>query len=192
MNESDQDIWLKIKKGDELAFRQLFDEHYPSLCWISNRLVQNKEVAKDIAQDVFVALWNRRSTLQINVSIFGYLKRATINKSLNYIKANSKVVPLDGIKQNKKDDVIESSHSDLEREEIVKIVQQKIKALPGRCQEIFVLRRYEDMSYREIAKTLNISERTVEVQLRKARMMLKEELKPYIHYLTCLFLIIMG
>lgn len=191
MNPDEKRIWNRIKKGDEVAFRDLFDRHYSSLCYTANRLVNNREVAQDMAQEAFVELWKRREKLNIDFSIWGYLKRATINKSLNYIKSQKRIVSMQ-TEQGEMDVVQElPNNSNLERQELVEIVRNTINKLPERCKEVFLLRRYEEKSYREIAEMLSISERTVEVQLRKARKFLLKELTPYRDILTIFLSIFM-
>ncbi|MBK6932799.1 MAG: sigma-70 family RNA polymerase sigma factor [Saprospirales bacterium] len=85
--------WLAdLRQGDAAALRRIFDRHYPLLLSDIYRYLPDEDTCKDLAQEVFVELWRKRSTLEIHSSLRAYLRRAAINRALNYLKANRRTV----------------------------------------------------------------------------------------------------
>ena len=158
----------------------LFRLHYKSLCFAANNIVSDRIASEDIVQDVFLKLLNKKDEVKITTSIKGYLYKSTINTSLNYIEKNKRSVPslqheieLAGGVSN---EVVESiGYIELEEQ-----VTQAINSLPSKCKLIFILNRYEDMKYKQIADHLGIALKTVENQMGKALKKLRLHLQPYL------------
>lgn len=139
--------------------------------------MDTREEAEEITQEVFVKFWEKCETLSPDSSIKSYLYRSVHNSCLNAIK-HEKVK--DGYKQHvinylesTYQDTIEESDPDAIRTRI----HDEIDKLPPRCSEIFKLSRFEGLKYQEIADHLEISVKTVEVQMGKALKVLRESLK---------------
>ncbi|MDO1446779.1 RNA polymerase sigma-70 factor [Rhodocytophaga aerolata] len=180
-NDVEADL-LHLQKADETRFIELlFKHYYASLCRTVNRIVRDTDAAEDIVQDVFMKVWNNRQTLEINFSIKSYLYRSAINSALNYLEKNKKQVHLEDA------NLLEPSGNNVEEMLNAAEVQQRVfeatEALPPACKTIFVLSRHENMSYKEIADTLNISPKTVENQMGKALKHFREYLNAYIKHL---------
>lgn len=180
-NDVEADL-LHLQKADETRFIELlFKHYYTSLCRTVNRIVRDTDAAEDIVQDVFMKVWNNRQTLEINFSIKSYLYRSAINSALNYLEKNKKQVHLEDA------NLLEPSGNNVEEMLNAAEVQQRVleatEALPPACKTIFVLSRHENMSYKEIADTLNISPKTVENQMGKALKHFREYLNAYIKHL---------
>ena len=100
-----------------------------------------------------------------------------MNKSLNYIRDNKKdIVDLD--KAGTVISGIQGPLKQLEHKRLQEEIMKVVESLPMRCQLVFKLSRFENMNYREIAQTLDISEKTVENQISKALKTLRKALKP--------------
>lgn len=168
-----------LKNNEEEAISLIFKEHYAFLCQAIIRVVKDPIVAEDLAQDVFHDLWKRRENLQISTSIKAYLRRAGVNKTLNYIR-DKKVKWDDEDKLPLMAASAPSASDTLEGQDLKKLIDQTIDGLPERCRLIFTLSRFEEMSYKEIAGSLNISVKTVENQMSKALKILREALDPLI------------
>ena len=143
----------------------------------ANRFMDTREEAEEIAQEVFVKFWEKCETLSPDSSVKSYLYRSVHNSCLNAIK-HEKVK--DGYKQHvihflesTYQDSIEENDPDAIRRRII----DEIDNLPPRCSEIFKLSRFEGLKYQEIADHLEISVKTVEVQMGKALKVLRETLK---------------
>lgn len=156
----------------------IFKKYYPYVFQVVNRMVTDRSKAEDIAQDVFLDIWRKRDHLKINTSLKGYLKRAGINKSLNYFRdnkfrfENSESIEVKNIS-------VQSHQSDVEVQDLQRIVDLAIEGLPERCRIIFKISRFEGLSYNEISERLGISVKTVENQISKALRILREAVKNY-------------
>lgn len=147
------------------------------MCRSANRILNDENLAEDLAQEVFYELWKRRSELSITLSLKAYLRRATVNKSLNYIRDYRKVrFELEDKVDEKTAQPLVSER--MEAAELQEQIDRAIDGLPERCRIIFILSRFEDMTYNEIAELLGISAKTVENQISKALRLLRQILRP--------------
>ena len=175
---TEQEMLTGMKKGDSRAFRALFDAYYKYLVVSSFNVLGDFEKAKDLAQDVFADMWQKRDRVEVKSTLKGYLRRAVINKTLNHIKAQRMVF-------NDPNDLPENTtqadnpQQKIEAEDLQKIINKAIDSLPEKCKVVFVLRRLENMSHKEIAAQLGISPKTVENQMTKALKVLRKAVEPY-------------
>ncbi len=160
------------------AIDLLFRRHYRFVCQAAYRVLPDGHLIEDLAQDVFYELWKKREKLNITTSVRAYLKRAVINKTLNYIRSQ----------RMKFSDVEDHSHEmgmpataliDLQNEELTAVLHKAIDDLPERCRIVFTLSRFEEYSYQQIATELEISTKTVENQISKALKLLRIALAKY-------------
>jgi RNA polymerase sigma-70 factor, ECF subfamily len=176
-----------LQQTDEVKFMEaLFKAYYNPLCRTAFRVVNDRDTAEDLVQEVFVKVWNNRQALQINTSLKAYLHRSTINTALNYLEKNKRQVNLEAEDLIKAAPATNQLEEQLSFKEVENRVEEAINALPPACRTIFVLSRYENMSYQEIANTLNLSIKTVENQMGKALKTMREYLKVYIRHLFSL------
>jgi len=173
---TDLELTEAIKADDEKAFRTLFDRYYKYLIVTAYAYVKEENTSRDLAQDVFLEIWKKRNSLNIN-NVKAYLRRSVINKSLNFIKAQR----MDFENSDDTFDVPENQkvQEQLEANELQAVINKAIEQLPDRCRVIFAMRRFEEMPLKEIAGKLNISPKTVENQLTKAMKILRAAVKPY-------------
>ena len=168
-----------LKTGDEKAIDWLFREYYASMCQSAYRILPDEHLIEDLVQDVFYEIWKKRKTLKINTSIAAYLRQATRNKTLNYIRDQKidfrNAPPKEELKSKNTLAVQTLMADDLQQE-----IDAAIDSLPERCRLVFVLSRFEEMSYQEIADQLGISIKTVEHQIGKALRSLREALGGYL------------
>jgi RNA polymerase sigma-70 factor (ECF subfamily) len=179
---SDEQIIRLLEQNDSSAIEMLFHKYYDEMCVSVVRMIRDPEQAEDLVQEVFYTLWKNRGKLQINTSIRAYLKRSTVNRTLNFIRDNKKKTA-SSLDQSLEKDWKNSdydSFQQLQFEELEGKIEQCIQSLPPRCRIVFVLSRNEQLSHKEIAAKLEISEKTVENQIGKALKVLREELKDYL------------
>ncbi len=160
------------------AVEVLFERYHSDLCKVVFRILKDESLAEDIVQDVFYELWKKRDRLGVNTSFRAYLKRASINKSLNYIRDNK--IKFDGDEQYAYIESKENLQKNIEGKNLREIVDREIDKLPPKCRAAFILSRFEDMSYKEIAAEMNISVKTVEKHISKALKILNKTLRPYL------------
>ena len=156
----------------------IFKEHHARLCNIANNIVNDRDNAKDIVQDVFYGLWQNRQKVDWNSSLYGYLVRATTNRSINWLEKNNRNSSLD---QNNIEPIRNTTEDIIHANELQEKIKDSIERFPPRCKAIFVLSRYEGMKYTQIAEHLDISIKTVENQMSIALSRLRNDLKAFIH-----------
>ncbi|MGD8781998.1 MAG: RNA polymerase sigma-70 factor [Ignavibacteria bacterium] len=169
----------KIKNGDSDSFKELFFELAKPLIYFSNRIVKDYDEAENIVQDVFVSIWQNREKLDPSLKIKTYLYVAVKNRSLKFIRHENvkqdSFESLQEIYQNPSDPDPETSYNELKS-----AIDSAIKSLPEKCRLIFEMNRFDKLSYKEIAKVLDISVKTVETQMGRALKSLRQQLAKFI------------
>jgi len=167
-----------VTSGDYNAFRELFTNHYRSLCNYAMRVVVTREIAEEVVSDVFVKLWKNREQIEVHTSFQAYIYRAVRNQALDYLKLRIhrqyERESLDSVQWNTMHADHFSPVDELSFNEFFDHVEGCIQALPRQCQIIFRLSREEGLRYRDIAKKLEISVKTVETQMSRALKVLRE------------------
>ena len=169
-------------QGDNISeaqFEKLFSDHYEDLCKSTYAIVNDPDTAKDIVQDVFLRIWRQRGNINPGDSFKAYLHRSCINQGLNYIKTYKRKIRREHLYVDRGEGI--SREPEAERKLIADDLSQRINTciskLPPACKEVFLLSRYEEMSYKEIAQFLDISVNTVEKHIGKALKALRAVLK---------------
>lgn len=162
------------------TFEELFKAHFVALTAYALKFIPDQDEAKEIVHMVFVNLWDKKDTVGTDTSLKPYLYRGVHNRCLNYLRDHKKYEKgwdetsfqlQPGMTQQ--DDLLET-------EELKARIDKAIQLLPEKCRQIFLLSRMEDLKYKEIADRLNISVKTVEVQIGKALKILREKLIDYL------------
>ena len=164
-----------IKNGNEGAFNKAFDLYYSRLCFFTDKFLHDFDQSRSVVQQVFVDMWIKREKLQVT-SLQSYLFQSVRNASLDLLKhrkAESKY--LSSLQTEEKNQMTDW----MEEAELADLINKAIQKLPEKCREIFVLCRFEELKYSEIATRLNISVKTVEMQIGIALKKLRKELSDY-------------
>lgn len=175
------DIFLlqRIKEDDEAAFKYLFDTYFTAVYRLSFFYIKKDTLSEEIALDVFTALWEKRKTIEIKLSIKAYLLTSARNRTLNYLRDDEQELYTENIS------LFESAIEEypLEMKELEQLINEAIYALPDKCREVFLKSRMENRSNKEIATDMNITVKTVEAQITKALKHIKAHLGKGYHYL---------
>lgn len=158
---------------------QLLYKHYYSLLGLKAvRYVKKQEIAEDLVQELFVDIWKRRENFTITSSLSGYLQRSIVNRSLNWIRSNKMLLEdIDDVEITKVDN--SKADKQLEGEEMEEFINKVIDSLPEKCRLVFIMSRFDQLSYKEIGDKLDISVKTVENQISKALKVLRLNLANY-------------
>jgi RNA polymerase sigma-70 factor (ECF subfamily) len=185
MQEEEHILFTEIRNGSEAAFNKAFDLHYSRLCFFADKILRDFDLSRSVSQQVFVDLWVKRDKLQVS-SLQSYLYQSVRNSALDVLKhrkvESRYLISLDRSEPEELTDLIEEA-------ELSDRINRAIQHLPEKCREIFVLCRFEELKYLEIAARLNISVKTVEMQMGIALKKLRKELSDYqmIQLLTIIF-----
>lgn len=173
---SNQNVLLEeIRKSNNAAFEYLFKNYYLRLCGYAARFMEDREVVRDIIQECFIRIWEKRETLK-SISILSLLFTMVRNSCLDHLKhaaivEQHRIEHLATIAGEEKlyhvDFNCDTEYATLYRE-LEEQIRQVIDHLPNRCKEVFILSRFGGLKNKEIAEKLNISVKTVENHISKA------------------------
>ena len=166
-------------------FQDIFNRDYASLCVFADRYVEDKALSSDIAQDVFVKLWEKRSSFQDQMRVRSFLYTAVHNRALNEISRKK-------TEKNCKESlnrlfVNDLFHERVVEEETFRLLLEEIDRLPGQMREI-MLRALDGMRNKAIADDLGISPETVHTLKRIAYKKLRKSLKDEYYFLLLLLI----
>lgn len=176
--KEDEDLLTLLKCNDALAFEELYNRYWKRLFVIAANRTVHPEDAEEIVQDIFTALWRRRQSLTLTSELAHYLAvsvKYRIIKMLDKYHHQQRYIDSLVLKGEVDDSTQEWLAFDELREELAHYVKQ----LPTKCQLVFKLSREEGYSQKDIAETLQISEKTVEAHLGKAFKILRSKLASF-------------
>lgn len=182
-----EDILFRLQAGDKSALKALFDHHYQMVCSTIHRFIRDHSLTEDLAQEVFVRFWEKREQINITSSLDAYLRRMAVNEALGYLRRHK-----NRFTEEMTPNISGGMEEDVEQQflqtELEVRIKDAINELPPRCQTIFKLSRFEDMTYQQIADEMEISIKTVENQMGKALKYLRQRLHGYLQVLIgCIF-----
>ena len=158
----------KLSEGDQWAFRIVFEHYYPRVHEFIRRIVKSETIAEDIAQDIFVKIWERREMFGVEVHSFNkYIYVMSRNAAINAIRRTGRVSSLidETIVNHQENISIEEDYYAREKELIIRLT---VCQMPEQRRRIFEMSRYMGMDNQTIATTLNLSKKTVENHLTLA------------------------
>ncbi len=178
MLHSDVEIFRAIGKGNSVVFKQVFMSHYESLCRYAYTILKNAEEAEDVVQSMFVKIWEKREGLEVKHTIRSYLFKAVYHQCLNNLEHRT-------VKMKHQVQIAHETHAETQlpetfQHELEENIIAAINSLPDQCRIIFMMSRFDELRYAEIASHLNISVNTVENQISKALKILRAKLKDVI------------
>jgi len=157
----------RIARDDEKAFVEFYELYYNTIYRFTSYFISNAELIQEIVSDVFFNVWKSRKNLLNVENIEAYLYSSTRNRALYYIKQKNF-----GTKNIEINEIPYSVHIDDQTPEYIALnkelevkIQHSISSLPDKCRIIFLMAREEGLKYKEIARILSISEKTVNAQM---------------------------
>lgn len=184
--ETDGALAQAVHQGDYHAFRKIYERHWKRLYRYTGQVIGSDIDAEDIVQDLFIHFWEKSQAEPI-ASIDAYFHTALRFRILTYFeKSKVRQHHLGSLAKYME----QQAHDDDEAFTLKDLNQQvavEIDRLPAKMREIFILRKYKELSYREISELLNISETTVKKQLYNATKLLKSKLSGLMKSITILF-----
>ena len=175
---SDEELTKLIcQQNDELAFSELYSRHVRILVHTAIRKTGTRSTAEDLVQEVFFKFWLGRNKFDIQKNAQAYLQGMLKYNIVNYYYQEQKkqVFSIEDVESPADDETREYLDYNL----LSELYEQSLLKLPEKCRQVFVLSR-KGYSLKEIALTLEISEKTVEAHISKALRILRIEMKDYI------------
>lgn len=170
----ERDILLRLRSGDEDAFRTIYERYSRLIYHNIMRFVKDPSIADDLLQDVFIKIWENRELVNPDRSFPAYLFTCSRNITFNF-KRHLKV-QIESAKHLTHDQthIDKSLEEMLDTKEVQNIIENVINKLPLQRQKIFRMCKWEGMSYQEVAEELQISVSTVRDHIVKANKFVKE------------------
>jgi RNA polymerase sigma-70 factor (family 1) len=150
-----------IKKGDRVAFREVYDAYYKQLYSVAGKYLKDSQMAEDAVQDIFVQLWLKRETLDPAKSLKNYLFVCLKNHVFNMIKSRKRRILLAYKANEENSKAINSTEDEIILSEYQTIIKQGLEKLPDKRREVFELKTYQGLTNTQIAESLSISINTV-------------------------------
>ncbi len=182
-----------LKTAREDAIQLIFDRYYIDLCLYADSILKDRFASEEVVEELFITIWLKAKDLTILTSLKNYLYRSVHNNSIKYLKK------MDTEGKNIEKFMIHDSsefYGDESNYQIVDLITKEIEdkantillKLPDRCKEIYLLNRYENLSYPEIAEKLNITVGTVKTQMSRAFEKFRIGLKEFLTVLVALLI----
>jgi RNA polymerase sigma-70 factor, ECF subfamily len=184
--ERDAQLMLRVRAGDSASFALLLDRHRGSVCHFLLRMVQNRGVAEELAQEVFLRVYRSRATYEPSAKFTTWLFRIATHLALNWLRDRKYEKTNESLGQETTETAV-SQVPDVQPNveqslvEAVKLqdVRRAIEGLPPKQRAAVLMHKYEELEYREIASSLNCSESAVKSLLFRAYETLRSRLAHY-------------
>jgi RNA polymerase sigma-70 factor (family 1) len=169
----DTELLEHLKNSDTDAFTEIYARYWKLIYYVAFKRLNNNNEAEETVQNIFMDLWERRSTLTIHTSLKYFLAAAAQYQVMNVLAKKHRVLNIEI-----SDESVSSNTADsfINFRELQKQIEETVAALPERCRVVYQLSREEGLNNRAIAQKLGISEKTVENQLTKALSRLRTRL----------------
>lgn len=175
---SDVQLIDRLKSGDDGALTAIYKKYWQQLYLSAYHILKDEQACEDIIQELFIKLWDNRSSVQISVSLKAYLYasiRYEVYRQVRNSMSTSDV--FDTLFDRLQTPV---DYENIEYKELIAQVSSAVNALPQKCREVYKLSREEYLSHKQIASRLNISTKTVENHLTKALKQLRISLGSFL------------
>ncbi len=181
---TEQELLSGLRNGEEPAFRELVTRFQDNVFNTALGLLQHHNDAEDIAQEVFIQVYRSISQFKGDSSLLTWIYRITVTKSLEVLRSKKRkkrfgfISSLFGEDNKPVHDPGDFNHPGIqqERKEDAAILFKMINQLPENQRTAFILNKVEELSYREIAAILNVSEPAVDSLLQRAKQNLRKKL----------------
>lgn len=170
---TDSDLVTMLRAGDQTAFNEIYNRYWKPLYHSAYKILQDEDGASDALQEIFTSLWQRRNAVEIT-SLKAYLHQAarfTVLKAIRAQKTDQQFY-----KRLAEVTTEIFTENPLVFKEQQHLIQHLLERLPEDCKEIFLMSREENLTYKQIAEILQISEKTVEKKMTKSLKMIREGL----------------
>ncbi|SHF33777.1 RNA polymerase sigma-70 factor [Pedobacter caeni] len=173
---SDLELSSLLSAGDEIAYTEIYNRYHGALyIHVFNKL-RHREDSRDIVHDLFISLWNNRDKLVLKTTLSAYLYTAVRYKVFDLISHRE-------VASRYLESVVKFSEQEdgitdyvIREKQFLAIIEQEIAALPKKMRRVFEMSRMGNLSHKEIAAELDLSEKTVKKQINNSLKILRKKL----------------
>lgn len=185
LSETDTTFLNRLNVRDYTAFKQLFREYFQDIAYYSGKILQDMHVAEDIAQEVFVRLWEKENHFENYLALKSYLYLSARNSCLNYIKHHHIVTEhAQSVSREEADDY---TWDLITETEIISLLSDYIRQLPEECSRIMLL-VMQGYNSTEISTLTGASSSTVRSQKQRGITLLRKMVSPELYTFLLLFI----
>jgi RNA polymerase sigma-70 factor (ECF subfamily) len=189
VHDLDAQLMLRFKEGDADAFDRLFVKHMRNIVNFTYRFVRNREIAEELAQEVFLKVYENAAGYRVQAKFTSWLYKIATNVCLNEIRKpqfraphqSMHASPYDGGNEEERTPEFGTTAGPdkiFERKDLSRIIKRALAQIPEKQRIAFILNKYQELSYSEVADILNCSEKAVKSLIHRAKEALAERLKP--------------
>nr|WP_068890136.1 RNA polymerase sigma-70 factor [Pedobacter panaciterrae] len=186
---SDQILLQECREDNIKAYDHLFERYFGILYNFSLNYVKNTAVAEELVMDLMFNIWKKRNELHINGEVGAYLFSAMKNVLFNFIRKKELITTDIELLTEQHPATNQSADHELHYKELEQVYQIKLNQLSPQRKKIFKLSREEQMTYPQIAESMNLSVNTIKTQMLVSLKHLREGLKEHIDITMFLVLI---
>ncbi len=176
---TDKELACLLAKGDHSAFTEIYDRYAGILYVHARKKLTNRETARDLVQDLFASLWNRRATFSKDTQLSGYLYAAIRYKVINRIIREKRLTEFEATLVDRVAEEQVLTDYLVREKELRQLIEAEASRLPKKMREIFYMSRELQLSHKEIAEQLNLSQATVKKQVNNALKVLRVKLEAF-------------
>lgn len=169
----DRDLLLRARRGETDAYGELIKRYQTGVFNVCYRILHERGEAEDMAQETFMRAYDRLNTFDLGRDFGPWIRRVAANLCLNHLESRKVTMPLD---EERDSDPGSRPERQVEVRERSERVREALESLPPHYRVVVELRHYQDLSYSEIARELNIPLSDVKSHLFRARKLLAEKL----------------
>ncbi len=177
---TDEELVSGILEGNQLYFKILVEKYQSLVLNTCFHFIHNKNDAEDITQEVFIQVYQSIKKFKYQSKLSTWLYRIAVNKSLNFIRDNKKRDIFQSIEnlfnKNAKNELEIEEESDDIKTQRLNLLRDSIQLLPENQKTAFILHKYDEVSYREIAVIMNLSLASVEGLINRAKINLQKNI----------------
>lgn len=183
---SDQELTTGFRSGDDAAFKEIYERYYELLYLFAYKKLRDENEAMDVVQDVFAWVLDNRQDFAVQTSLSSYLYKSVLNKIFNIFRHQDTIRKY--IAQGDHFLDVDSNETDylIREKDIAEMIDREIASMPEKMRKIYELKHKQNLSPKEIAQQLGLSQNTVATQIRRGRKHLKTKLGILIYVLFIL------
>jgi len=182
-NNEEHMLITRAKQGNVEAFEALVRKYQQSIYYLCRGMTGSHQSADDLSQDTFIKAYFALDKFKDGMNFFTWIRKIAVNNTLNFIKKSKREEPWEENGENIRGHSSmgqELPQEMLQRNRMEQTFKRALKALPAEQKIVFILRVFENQSYKDIAKILNISQGTVMSRLSRAREKIKSSMAEYL------------
>jgi len=178
---TDNELIRLLKADDHNAFAEIYSRFAETLFQQAYRVLKNREETKDIVQELFASLWNKRADCAIS-NLAGYLYMANRNQVIKIV-ARKKITSnyFDWLQATTEEGIFNSDYT-IREKQLQELIEKEIEKLPSKMRLVFNMSRKAHLTHKEIAAKLQLSESTVKTQVKNVLRTLRGKLEVFLYF----------